>query len=131
MSKLLRTLAVLSIALACVVTSVGWAMPGSHSATVMHHTSEAHSECIKGVPSSEKSDVVGCAFDEGHCGEDQPQDGPEFTCCAFACHMAIPALFGTDPPAKAPRFIGHSGLAVGLSEAARVRLERPPRIFSI
>ena len=131
MKRMLRTLAVLSIALACMVTSVGWAMAGSHSASIVRHSSEAHSGCSKEVPSPEKSGAVQCTFEEDHCGEDQPQDGPELTCCAFVCHIAILTIFGTDPLAKTPRAIGHPRLTIGLNEAARVRLERPPRIFNI
>lgn len=133
MNRVLRSFVVLLAAVAFMVTSVGWSMAASRpAAPTVAAVSEMHAHGGHDHASAHK-EAAACKYttDTGACDNDHSHDGgPASSCCALACHMAIPSAFDVGPWAKLVPVIGDASLHTGLDDAGRVRLERPPR-FSI
>lgn len=133
MIRMLRSLMLVAAAVAFLVSSVGWSMAsvrimgGTAIVTAEKHAHAGHDHGRAHTDPAACKTVTG----EANCAGDHSRDGEASSCCALACHMAIPLAFAIGPWAKALPVLGDASLNAGLDDAGLVRLERPPRSSNI
>lgn len=133
MLHLLRQLVLVSIAVAFVVTSVGWGVASGRSILAPLQASHHQRVSVAGLEqeADHGHDLVGdrCGDEaQDRCSSDHAHDKPSGSCCALACHLAVAADFETF---AVPRFERAAGATLVIEEREgvdRSRLERPPRI---
>ncbi len=133
MPHLLRQLVLVSIAVAFVVTSVGWGVVSGRSTFAPLPAGHHERVTVAGLEHEKDHDhdLVGgqCGDDaQDRCSSDHAHDKLAGSCCALACHLAVAAIFEAF---TIPRFELAAGATLVIEEREgvdRSRLERPPRI---
>ncbi|MFG1466162.1 hypothetical protein V5F77_25175 [Xanthobacter sp. DSM 24535] len=129
----LRSFAILLTVLAFSVTSTGWGIAsglmassggrGHHAPIEASHSSGSHEHGDSGLAQNSA-----CLEADGSACSAQHQHGDASnSCCAMACHTAIPASGCAMAIIAFMRTIDHPSLDVGVKESSATRLERPPR----
>jgi hypothetical protein len=136
MMRLLRSFLILMIALAFSVTSTGWSLASTSPAPSGgggHHAlgSDNHAQRLSGgqhehgeQKSAKKAE---CLLADPNCAGKHKRIDLTSSCCATACHTAIPAV-GCDMTVRIfARSVDRPLPEAGLEEAPATRLDRPPR----
>jgi len=129
----LRSFVVLLTVLAFLVTSTGWGIAntlmvssggkGHHAPIETSHSSGSHEH-----GDSDLAQNSACLEADGSACSAQHQHGDASnSCCAMACHTAIPASGCAMAIIAFVRTIDHPSLDAGVKESSATRLERPPR----
>lgn len=137
MMRSLRSFMILLTVLTFSVMNTGWSIAsagmaangarGHHASSEADHSSGHHEHGDKDVaqhPACLEAD--GSACDAGHEHSDVAS-----SCCAMACHTAIPASGYVTTVTGIAHAIDPVPLEVGVKEASVARFERPPRFAGI
>jgi hypothetical protein len=131
MMRSLRTFLILLTMLTFTVSSVGWSLASASAAS----GSGGHHAVIDGDRESDHhGDNANLAHesdcervDVGACGTNHDDGKLANSCCAMACHTAIPNCSYFTSIAEIVRLIDPPAFQVGIKEASGPRFERPPR----
>lgn len=133
MKQSLRSFVILLTVLAFSVASTGW---GIASGLMASSGGKGHHAAIEASLSSAShqhgdSDLArnsACLEADGPASAAQHQQSDtSSSCCAMACHTAIPASACAMVVLAFERTIDHPSLEAGVKESSATRLERPPR----
>jgi hypothetical protein len=145
MARFLHQLLGIITALALVVSSAGWSMASVQArldAPAMHHHAGGNdaSQVENGASAHDHgvpNDDVGhdhhgtTTADAGLClsaGSDcVPSDEDASSCCAMACHVAVPTAWITGPAVPQARRVTVALATYDVPRDRQTRLERPPR----
>jgi len=119
--------------LAFSVTSTGWGIAsglmvlsggkGHHAPIDASHSSGSHEHGDSGLAQNSV-----CLEEDGSACSAQHQHGEASnSCCAMACHAAIPASACAMAIIALERTVDHPSLEAGVKGSSATRLERPPR----
>ena len=129
----LRSFVILLTVLAFSVTSTGWGIASSlmvSSGGKGHHApiEASHSSGSHGHGNEDLVLDSACLEADGSACATKHQRGDASTsCCAMACHAAIPASGCAMAIIAFVRTIDHPSLEAGVKGSSATRLERPPR----
>ncbi|MFG1352300.1 MAG: hypothetical protein B7X99_13015 [Rhizobiales bacterium 17-65-6] len=133
----LRSFVILLTVLAFSVTSTGWGIAsslmvssggkGHHAPIEASHSSGSHEH-----GDSDLAQNSACLEADGSACAAKHQHGDESnSCCAMACHTAIPASGCAMAIIAFVRTIDHPSLEAGVKGSSATRLERPPRFADV
>ncbi|MFG1261022.1 MAG: hypothetical protein B7Y12_23635 [Rhizobiales bacterium 24-66-13] len=133
MMRSLRPFMILLTVLAFSVTSMGWGIAsgamassggkGHHAPIEASHSSGSHEH-----GDSDLAQNLACLEADGSACAAKHQHGDESnSCCAMACHTAIPASGCAMAIIAFVRTIDLPSLDAGVKGSSATRLERPPR----
>ncbi|HQT15771.1 MAG TPA: hypothetical protein PLV46_30300 [Reyranella sp.] len=129
----LRSFVILLTVLTFSVTSTGW---GIASGLMVSSGGKGHNAPIAASYSSEShehgdSDLgqnLACLNANGQaCADKHHHSDTSSSCCAMACHTAIPASAYDMVVIASERAIDHPSFESGVKGSSATRLERPPR----
>ena len=141
MARLVHQLIGIATALALVVSSAGWSMASVRAGLdgpAMHHSAVAggdagHHHAVAGAHASHDNHAVDptkaglCDPAPSDCGSAVPADEDASSCCAMACHVAVPTSSLGIAVVRHPTRLALALPAHGLPWNRETRLERPPR----
>ncbi|MDQ0513190.1 hypothetical protein [Ancylobacter amanitiformis] len=123
--------------LAFSATGTAWGIASSLNASNLGKVHNAPIESSQtagphGHGSTELSKSSACLEADGSdCASHHRQGDKSSSCCAMACHTAIPASACVIAVIAFVRTIDHPSLETGVKESAAARLERPPRLADV
>jgi hypothetical protein len=155
MARLLHQLLGIITALALVVSSAGWSMASVQArldGPAMHHHAGGNQDAgvnqepdgggsrasarDHGVPNdavghghhrTKAADAGLCSPTGSDCGSAVPSDGDASSCCAMACHVAVPTGWATVSIVRLARRVRVALATYDVARDRQTRLERPPR----
>lgn len=148
MARALRPFLLLAAAIVFAVSGFGWSHASASTAfaarSATHHTVAGKAEGAHGGAYAQghmaqdalgdhhhASGTVDPCTDATVCGEGHAHVGDTSSCCAMACHMALPTPFLT--PSVTFLLLGRRALPPDTdgAETMTVRLDRPPKTSSL
>jgi hypothetical protein len=149
MARLLNQLLGIITAVALVVSSAGWSMASVQArldGPAMHHhgggnqaphggesQASAHDHGVSNDDvghdhhGTKTADVSLCSPIGSPCGSAVPSDEDSSSCCAMACHVAVPTAWATVSVVRLARRVTIALATYDVPRDRQTRLERPPR----
>ncbi|MFG1423177.1 hypothetical protein [Roseixanthobacter liquoris] len=141
MLRALRNLVLLAAAIVFTASGVGWGY--ANASTVLGSGDTAHHRAMAEAQGGHRheaqqasdghhhaSEAADPCTDKAACGDGHAHVGDASSCCAAACHMAIPTAFHA--PLVTLLVLGRQALPPDTDgiQASVMRLDRPPKLSS-
>lgn len=137
MKRSFRSVMILLLVFTFSVASTGWSIAGAamaaggskghHAPVTPDHPGGGHEHGDDDVAQH----PVCLESNSSDCGAGHDHDDVASSCCAMACHTAIPAHGYSMTVIETARAIDPVLLEIGVKEASGTRFERPPRSTGI